>query len=319
MSYKLLVIGFLLGILYGCSSTAAQVPATPSGIPGEAVVKDEPPSPEIEARYEKAKQLYEQKQFGQALGILQKAFASVKNQEQKERVMFLLGEAYFVTNENETAEELYQSFLTQFPKSAHFNEVLAYLYEIGFRFLAGAKVKLWGLAILPARERGRKIICDLVKRYPFSEISEKAQMRQADFFYNNTAYDEARQEYNYFIKTYQRSEFLPHIRFYYADCYLKQYHSPDYDDKNLVMAKEEFQRYLEEYPKDELVAKAQQKLSEISAKEGERDFLVADYYLRTGYSQAARIYLAYIVKNYPETDWAKKAKEILDRDVNKQQ
>lgn len=295
--------GLVLLVSGSCSQTPSAVEA-----------KEEPPSPVVESKYEEAKLLYDQKQYKPARSLLQQAFAAVKNTGQKEKVIFLLGEVYFMTAEYEAAEETYQSFLGQFPKSDYFNEAARHLYETGFKFLEGARIDLWGMPILPGEDHGLKIIRDLVKRYPFNEFSEKSQMRLADWFYKQEKYSEAQLEYDLFIKTYQRSEFLPRAQFNYAACYLNKYWGSNYDNADLIAAREEFQRCLEKYPDSGLAAEAEKKLAEIDSEEGERDYLVADYYFRTGHLQAARVYFSNIVKTYPRTSWASKAKEMLERE-----
>lgn len=289
-------------LLVGCKGSPE--PAPDASVP--------PPSPEVEKIYIEARELSENNKWEQCVSLLAKTLPEVKNPGQEERVLFLLAEGYWQLKAYEDAEELYSRCLTTFPKTEYLNEIIERKYQIGFGFFTGkVKSSLWGLIKIPATERGLGIIRDMLTKYPYAEPSASYQLKLGDHFYKKKLYEQAREEYVTFIQKYPKSPLLPKAQFQWAATYLQEYQGPEYDPTGLAKAKIGFQDYLEKYPEDEWYERGQKKLKGIVSKEAEREYLTGCYYLSVGKKESADIYFNSLINDYPETDWAKKAREIM--------
>lgn len=315
MNMKLPVVTRSLFIAYGLLLLACLIigckGAPEAEAPPEGFVP--PSSPEIEQVYAEAKELSENNKWKQCVSLLKKVRSEAKNPEQQEKVLFLLGEGYFQLKNYDRAEEISGLYLTTFPATAQLNEVIARRYQVGLAFLKGTKSSLWGLKIVPATDKGLAIIKDMLKRYPYAESSAEYQFKLAEYFYKKKFYEKARAEYGTLILVYPTHPDLSKAQFRLADTYLREYQGPEYDKTMLSKAKKAFQSYLIKYPEDELVEQAQAKLDEIVSKEAEREYLVGCYYLSVDKKASADIYFKSIIEDYPGTDWAEKAKEMMAR------
>jgi len=296
----LLIISSLI-IISGCSS----------GVDSLKNRKDEPFSQEVETKYEKAQKLFEQKSYDEAASELDDLLPEAKNRGQREKIMFLLAESYFYLEYNEDADSLYAGYLNEFPNTKHFNEVLSHMFEVGFRFINGAKQSLFGLYILSAEYKGIEIVRSLLNQFPYAPNSEKNHLKLIEYFARQKDYDELRKEYDIFIEVYPGSDSVPLANFRIADSYLAEYQGPEYDSATLNLAERLFKRFLEKHPSNAFSTEAVKKLTRIASHKAERDFLVADYYLRTGSKSSARIAFQNIVRDYPETEWTEKAQKII--------
>lgn len=296
----LLLVG--LALFSGCSSKQIR----PS--------KDEPASPKIEEQYQKALKAFEKDDrsgYKSSANTLEDIIDDAKNYDQREKVMFLLAESYFQLQYNEEADKVYLDYLDIFSNTLHFNEVINRRYEIGFRFIKGANQKLFGMRILPATQKGIKIVRELLSSFPYAPMSETYHLMLADYFYQQENYDQARQEYERFIETYPKSKSAHIAVFHRAITYLVEYQGDEYDPVALDMAQKQFETYLENYPSEKMSAETKIKLSHIKSLRAKRDLKVAKHYLKTNKKQAAKVYLQRIIDEYPQTQWTKEAKGLL--------
>jgi outer membrane protein assembly factor BamD (BamD/ComL family) len=273
--------------------------------------KDEPFLQEVENKYEKAMKLFERKSYEEAASELDDLLPQAKNREQREKVMFLLAESDFYLEYNDDADSLYTKYLNEFPDTKRFNEVLPHMFDVGFRFINGAKQSLLGLYILSAEHKGIEIVRSLLKQFPYASESEKNHLKLVGYFLKQKDYEELRKEYDLFIQVYPGSDSVPLASFRIADSYLAEYQGPEYDPADIILAEKLFKRFLEKYPSSDLASQAQKKLVQIYSYKAHRDFLVADYYLRTGSKSSARIAFQNIINDYQGTEWAEKAQKII--------
>ncbi|MBI4712584.1 MAG: outer membrane protein assembly factor BamD [Planctomycetes bacterium] len=298
MKYFLLFTLYFLLLVAGCAGQPIEPP------------KDVPPSPAIENKYTEAQQFYTDSKFDRALAILEDCAETVKNFDQKERITFLQAECLFQMRYNEKAHKIYTTFLSEFAKSERFDDAVARELEIGFRFVKGEKRSLWGLYIIPAYDYGMKIIKDTIGKYPYAKPSEPYHLKLADHLFKDEYYDLALTEYEGFIKTYPKSESLPHCEYQVARSHLKEYQGSSYEIEPLLAAKKSIDEFLKKYENIPLRADGEKLHKEITEQLAQRDYEVGYYYYKTGKHKSARIYFESVIADYPETSWAKKSAEL---------
>lgn len=309
MRYLILLIILSLGWLMlplACASKPA--------VDTKEEVTKIPVSPEVETKYQEAEKLYQAKKYRKAYRILKKTLRRAKNPGQRENIMFLMAESLFQRKKYEPAYKAYERFVSEHPQTERLNDVIVREYEIGFAFVHGKNRTLFGLPILPASEYGMDIVRKTLKKYPYTAASEKNHLTLADYLFKRSRYEDARLEYEAFLDIYTQSDLLPKVHFMIGRCYLKEYQGPKYDISYLLTAKKRFQELIEKYPDDSLEPEAQKQLDIIRTQEAERDYRVGCFYLKTGKTKAARKYFQGVLSNYSETQWAKKAEEMLKQD-----
>jgi len=151
-------------------------------------------------------------------------------------------------------------------------------------------------------EIGRLGMQTLINTYPDSEYLAKAKLAIADSYFKEGGTANITQAiagYKDFIVFFP---FLPEAAYAQMQVAMANYNEmdkPDRDNTHTHMAEEEFQTFLQKYPKDPLVPKAEQRLREVQEVLAEGQFRIAHYYYLKGDPRAAAGRLAPLVMRYP--------------------
>ncbi|HET6930824.1 MAG TPA: outer membrane protein assembly factor BamD [Candidatus Acidoferrum sp.] len=151
-------------------------------------------------------------------------------------------------------------------------------------------------------EVGRLSLQTLINTYPDSEYLAKAKLAIADSYFKEGGTANTTQA----IAGYKDFEvffpFLPEAAYAQMQVAMANYNEmakADRDNTHTKMAEEEFQTFLQKYPKDPLVPKAEQRLREVQEVLAEGQFRIAYYYYVKGDRRAAAGRLAPLVGRYP--------------------
>lgn len=152
------------------------------------------------------------------------------------------------------------------------------------------------------QEVGRLSLQTLINTYPDSEYLAKAKLAIADSYYKeggSANLAQAIQAYKDFGIFFP---FLPeaaYAQLQVANTHYKEIAKPDRDRTEAKAAEEEFQTFLEKYPKDPLAPQAEQRLRNVQEIIAEGDYRIAYYYYVKGDKRAAAARLIAITKRYP--------------------
>src|SRR5882724_10996289 len=151
-------------------------------------------------------------------------------------------------------------------------------------------------------EVGRLNLQTLINTYPDSEYLAKAKLAIADSYYKEGGTANTTQAiagYKDFIVFFP---FLPEAAYAQMQVAMANYNEmakADRDNTHTKLAEEEFQTFLQKYPKDPLAPQAQQRLREVQEVLAEGQFRIAYYYYVKGDRRAAAGRLAPLVTRYP--------------------
>jgi outer membrane protein assembly factor BamD len=151
-------------------------------------------------------------------------------------------------------------------------------------------------------EVGRLGLQTLINTYPDSEYLAKAKLAIADSYFKeggSANITQAIAGYKDFIVFFP---FLPEAAYAQMQVAMANYNEmgkADRDDTHAKMGEEEFQTFLQKYPKDPLAPQAQQHLREVQEVLAEGQFRIAYYYYVKGDRRAAAGRLAPLVRRYP--------------------
>ena len=151
-------------------------------------------------------------------------------------------------------------------------------------------------------EVGRLGMQTLINTYPDSEYLAKAKLAIADSYYKEGGTANTTQAiagYKDFIVFFP---FLPEAAYAQMQVAMANYNEmdkPDRDNTHAKLAEEEFQTFLQKYPKDPLAPQAEQRLREVQEVIAEGQFRIAYYYYVKGDARASAGRLAPLVIRYP--------------------
>ena len=152
------------------------------------------------------------------------------------------------------------------------------------------------------QEVGRLSLQTLINTYPDSEYLAKAKLAIADSFYkeggtaNMTQAIQAYKDFGIFFP------FLPeasYAQLQVANTHYKEMAKPDRDRSEAKAAEEEYQTFLEKYPKDPLAPQAEQHLRNVQEIIAEGDYRIGYFYYVKGDKRAAAARLIAMTKRYP--------------------
>jgi outer membrane protein assembly factor BamD len=151
-------------------------------------------------------------------------------------------------------------------------------------------------------EVGRLGMQTLINTYPDSEYLAKAKLSIADSYYREGGTAnmvQAIQGYKDFGIFFP---FLPeasYAQLQVANAHYQQMAKPDRDRTEAKAAEQEFQTFLEKYPKDPLAPKAEQRLRNVQEIIAEGDYRIGYYYYVKGDKRAAAARLIAVTRRYP--------------------
>ncbi|MCC6742023.1 MAG: outer membrane protein assembly factor BamD [Planctomycetia bacterium] len=171
----------------------------------------------------------------------------------------------------------------------------------GFDFFGIIRGAQW------AAKRGR----ELLTKFPYEDWSANARLRFAIALLDSGQFEEAVVEYEFLLNDFPDSPFTPTARYRKAEAHLSQFGGVGYDPQPLEDARREFRRYLDDYPSGDKVDLAKARLGDVDELQAELDWQSYEHYRHLRRWRAARTYLREIVRKFPRTTWAERAREEL--------
>lgn len=251
--------------------------------------------------YEKAAEMF--------LG-LSKMLRGKENEKLRAKCYYLAGKSYYAGREYYKAYEMLKYYLAHYPKGEDFNEAVKLSLDAGLQLLSGAKREYAGIKIFTARDEGKKIIKEILKKYPYTDYSEKYKLAFADELRRQNALDEAIEQYKEFVQIYPQSDLKSIAQVKLGECQMKKYKGPNYDYEPLYRAKETADK-IENRESQSIKSSFEVFKEKVTDNLGKKDWEVAEYYLKSGKKQSAIFYYKNIIKNHPNTEWAKRSSEKL--------
>lgn len=147
--------------------------------------------------------------------------------------------------------------------------------------------------------------------YSNSNQADKAQFYLAECHYGMKEYILAGSEYERLLKVYPNSEWVDDAKFKLGMSYFKL--SPKYslDQEYTNKAIREFQEFLEEYHRSDLIRQVQEKLDECRNKLAQKVYAAAEQYYKLSYYDAAIVYYNIILDQHYDSRFSPMAQFYL--------
>jgi len=137
-------------------------------------------------------------------------------------------------------------------------------------------------------------------RYPYSKYAVVAELKRADALFETGEYDEAFDAYDEFEKLHPKNPEIPYVIYQKGMCQFRQMKTIDREQIHTLKAKEEFERLVGRFPRDEYAQKARKNIRKCLIFLAEYELYVANYYYRIGKYQAALARYTFLIENYPD-------------------
>ena len=229
----------------------------------------------------------------------------------RDRALYLLGLANYQYGDRIASYYNFDELLDRHPDSKYYYPALDKQYQIADAFLKGYKRRFLWMPLLGARDEAVEMLFRIQERSPGSPLAEKALKRTADFYYADAQYDLAVDAYQAFIERYKRSPEIPQARIKKAFAELAQFRGTRFDPTPVINARTSLEELAIDYPdlaRQENVAAV---VDRIDAALARKVYQNAHFYLRTRQPGAAAYNFKYLIRNYPTSPEADRAKVEL--------
>ena len=148
-------------------------------------------------------------------------------------------------------------------------------------------------------------------RYPYSKYAIMAELKMADALFKKGVFDEAYEAYDEFEKLHPKNKDIPYVIYYKGMCHFRQITTNDRDQSNALKAKEEFERLIKRFPRNDYANRARRNIRKCLIYLSEYELYVGHYYYKMGKYRAAQERYSYIIRNYPDMGQYHEAMEYI--------
>lgn len=207
----------------------------------------------------------------------------------------------------------YDQFLSRYPSSSRYSTVLSRQTNMAQSAAEGeVKSGFLGLKTKLSLEKTVEMLNKLVAQAPRSRTASKARFTIGELYQSRKNKSrEAIAAYRNIVKEQPDSPEAPEALFRVGMILVEEANQGNQNQGNLDLAREAFEDYLLQYPGHSKNGEARSMLNALKGKDVERSFGVAEFYLKTGKTEAAKVYYRDIVKKGGSGDLANKSRERL--------
>lgn len=148
-------------------------------------------------------------------------------------------------------------------------------------------------------DAARQKYSSVKERDPEKFYDALVQIRLGDSYYEEARYAEAEVEYKRFLDLHPKNKAAAYVVYQIAMCNFKQIDRPDRDPSFSINAMNRFSELLKDYPDNPYAEEAKEKLRIARNSVAAHEFVVGQYYYRTGSYKAAAARFKGIRDNYP--------------------
>lgn len=152
-----------------------------------------------------------------------------------------------------------------------------------------------------------------------STVAPDAQYYLGECRFAREEYELAAFEYSVVKRSYPASPRVPDAQYKLGLCYYNKSPKPSLDQQYTRKAIDEFQTFLEYYPKHAMAADAAEKIKELNFRLAKKQFETGKLYSRMEYYRAAILSFDAVIEKYHDTEYAplamlEKADLLISRD-----
>lgn len=213
---------------------------------------------------------------------------------------FNIGQAYYLAGKYKKAFKAYERLLEKFPGI----RITGLIHQKEFEA---------GTALMQEKPTASVIIFEtIIEHNPQGPLAADSQVKIANAYFLAEDFVSAEAAYRAVLENYPRSAWAPYSLYRIPLSKLSLEARRDRDMENLWKARDGFEEYIGSYPNGTRVDEAKAKIHEVEGLIAQKQYAIAEFYLRKKKPAAAMIYLNRITKRFPNTRWAGKSQDTID-------
>lgn len=204
----------------------------------------------------------------------------------------------------------FKDLLEMFPYSEYVLDALQKEIEIAKKMMEGYDRPWWDIT-KPIENPAKQIFELVLKASPYSKEGEYAKYMLGVFYLRNKMYQDAIKEFDEFLQSYPESTLSAEAEYQRILAKDAQRLNSSYDQKFAQDILDMINDFVKKHPNSEFIERLMtMKLKAEEAIAGHL-FKIANFYRKQGKGDAARVYFEKIIKEYPETSFARKSNALL--------
>ena len=251
---------------------------------------------------------------------LRKEWAELKKQfpeiDEQDLDLFIQAELLLCKRQFIKAVRTYDKFLGKdYQDSELYEAALRRQFSIAKAFLAGQKKSVFGIFKMKAHAEGIKIMERITERADDREIAVQAAVTVAKYYENKRKFSPAYLKWSEISWQWPTGEIAKDALLGMARCKYAAYKGPNYNAANLRSAKSYYTDFKARYPEAAEELGIDKTLKQIDEQLAHKQFNIGRYYQRTGNRQAANLHYDMVIQNWPESDAAQLARQMLGENL----
>jgi len=231
---------------------------------------------------------------------------------------FIEAEILFCQGKFTKAVRAYDKLLIEFPDSQLIEAALSRQFDIATAFLGGRKAQVLKFFKMSGYPTGTKIMEKITDQAGDSSIGIKAAVAVATNYEKRKKFNEAYIKWQDISSQWATGQTAKDALLGMARSKHSVYNShPEhkramYDASSLSSAKTYYERFKARYPEDAEKIGADGIVRQIEQQRAYKEFTIGQYYERTGNRQAANLYYEMVARQWPNTQAAEMAEQMLN-------
>ena len=199
--------------------------------------------------------------------------------------------------EVQKAFEAYDKFIEQNPASPLYATALSRQASMAQSAAEGdVKSSFLGLKTKISLDKTVAMLTKVAEHAPKSRTASKARFTMGELYQSKKKSREAIAAFRELVKEQPDSPEAPEALFRVGLILMEEAERGNQNQSNIDLAREAFNDYLIQYPGHSRNAEARNMIASLSGREMERSFQIAEFYLKTGRPESAKVYYRDIVK-----------------------
>jgi outer membrane protein assembly factor BamD (BamD/ComL family) len=268
---------------------------------------------------------YNQRKFAEADEKFREASERWPDSPLAEDALFLSAECQFFTDEYPDARKQYEELLAKYTNSRYLDTSVQRLFAIAQyweKVQAESPKHLYNPNFTDetrpytnAGSAASEVYRKVYLNHPTGPLADDAIMAIAAASYRASSWEQADYHYTLLRNEYPTSKHQFDAHLLGLQTKYNMYQGPFYDQKALAECKKLSERLLKQFP-DQLANRSERDrvekmAAEVEAQGALREWQMAQYYQKNGHNRAAKLYYGNLMKEYPQSEFAQRAREEI--------
>jgi outer membrane assembly lipoprotein YfiO len=269
-------------------------------------------SSEGDAVYQEAKQADDAGKTGKAIKLYDKAATQYPFAKSAAQARYRQAQLLEQQGEIQKAFDAYDKFLEYFPGNSLYGSALSRQASMAQSAAEGdVKSSFLGLKTKLSLEKTTAMLEKVISHAPKSRTAAKARFTMGELYQSKKKSREAIATFRKLVQEQPESPEASEALFRVGIIYIEEADRGNQNQSNLDLARESFNDYLIQYPGHSRNAEARKMISSLGGREVQRSFDIAEFYLKTGKVESAKVYYRDVVKRTAHGELHDKAKSRL--------